>query len=68
MKVVGIQMMATSGRIAENSERAFALLQQACRLYRPEVVLLPEACAAYRAAPDMAALRRPSQSGSLRGR
>ena len=53
MKVLSIQMQSTTGQVAANYERAFSLLELSARLYRPEVILLPEAFAAYMAGPDM---------------
>jgi predicted amidohydrolase len=47
------------GQIADNYARAFAFLEHGARTYRPDVVLLPEAFAAYMAAPDMRSVAEP---------
>ena len=51
MKVLAIQLLGVTGQVAANYERAFALLEQGAALYHPDVILLPEAFAGYRARP-----------------
>jgi predicted amidohydrolase len=59
MKVLGMQMEGVTGQAGANYERAFALLEQAGHLYQPDVILFPEAFAAYRAALDMRSVAEP---------
>jgi predicted amidohydrolase len=59
VKIVGIQMQSVTGRVALNNERAFQLLERAQRLYEPDVILLPEAFAAYGSAHDMGSVAEP---------
>jgi predicted amidohydrolase len=53
MRVLAIQLHTTAGEVAANYDRAYRLLEQGAELYRPDVIMLPEAFAAYAAAADM---------------
>ena len=59
MKVLAIQLEIETGQVAANYERAFTLLEEGARRYHPDVILLPEAFAAYRAAADMRSVAEP---------
>ena len=53
MRVLAIQLHTTAGEVTANYRRAFGLLEHGAELYRPNVIMLPEAFAAYAAAADL---------------
>jgi predicted amidohydrolase len=59
VKVLGIQLETRVGQVDANYARALAFLEHGARVYRPDVILLPEAFAAYMARPDMEAVAEP---------
>lgn len=60
MRVLSIQIETAIGEIDANYERAFAFLEHGARVYRPDVILLPEAFATYMAAADMRTVAEPA--------
>ena len=53
MRVLAIQLQVETGEVEANYERAYHLLERGARLYRPHVILFPEAFAVYLAWADM---------------
>ncbi len=53
MRVLAIQLHVEKGKVHENYERAYNLLELGIKLYQPDVVLFPEGFAVYGASADM---------------
>jgi N-carbamoylputrescine amidase len=53
MRVLAIQLHTDTGKVRQNYTRAFSLLELGATLYHPDVVLLPEAFAAWGASTDL---------------